>query len=62
MKSKDGLMMGENWIEIKRSGDKCKLSFKDFCDIILDDEDVDYMIKRLENFQFEKILYNYGLI
>lgn len=42
--------MVENWINIIEEEDKCRLTFLDSCHIILDDDDVKYLINGLMDY------------
>ena len=49
--------MVENWIRITEDDGKCKMTFLDTCHILLDDEDVEYLINGLRNYMlFKKIM------
>lgn len=46
--------MVENWINITKDDDNCRLTFLDSCHIILDDDDVRHLIKGLMNYLVSK--------
>ena len=39
--------MGENWIDVAMDNGKCKMTFLDSCHILLDEEDMKYLINEL---------------
>lgn len=50
-----------NWINVCTIDDKCSVNFKNVR-VILDDEDVNFLLTSLENYLFKKLLREYGLL
>ena len=47
-------MVENSWIKVMIDGDNCILEFKGMCNIVLEDDDVDFLISWLEMYKLFK--------